>query len=113
MEIGWLIEELDEVIYLSDPETYEILFVNRACRKDLGLDSPDDYLGKPCYKVLQNRDEPCPFCTNHLLKPDETYVWEHQNQRVNRHYLLKDKLISYQGRPMRMEVALDLSLIHI
>ena len=44
MEIGWLIEELDEVIYLSDPETYEILFVNRACRKDLGLDSPDDYL---------------------------------------------------------------------
>ncbi|PWL40966.1 MAG: hypothetical protein DBY45_10805 [Clostridiales bacterium] len=109
MEIGWLIEELDEVIYLSDPETYEILFVNRACRKDLGLDSPDDYLGKPCYKVLQNRDEPCPFCTNHLLKPDETYVWEHQNQRVNRHYLLKDKLISYQGRPMRMEVALDIT----
>ena len=109
MEIDWLIEELDDVIYLSDPETYEILFVNRACRENLGLCTPEDYLGKPCYKMLQNRDEPCPFCTNHLLRPDEFYAWEHFNERDRRHYLLKDKLISYKGRKMRLEIAVDIT----
>ena len=109
MEIDWLIEELDDVIYLSDPETYEILFVNRACRENLGLHTPEDYLGKPCYKTLQNRDEPCPFCTNDLIRSDEIYAWEHFNERDRRHYLLKDKLISYKGRKMRLEIAVDIT----
>ena len=29
-------EELDELVYISDPETYEIIYMNRLLRESLG-----------------------------------------------------------------------------
>lgn len=45
-----LLEELNDVIYVSDPKTYELLFINRTIKEDLNI--IDDYIGKKCYKVL-------------------------------------------------------------
>ncbi|MFQ8581982.1 MAG: hypothetical protein ACLSA6_05265 [Holdemania massiliensis] len=76
-----LLEELNDVIYVSDPNTYELLFINRTIKEDLNI--IDDYIGKKCYAVLQGRDSPCPFCTNSKLKFNEYYVWEHTNELMN------------------------------
>lgn len=38
-----------------------------------------DYKGKKCYEVLQNRKEPCPFCTNAVLRRDQYYICKHHN----------------------------------
>ncbi|MBU0756244.1 MAG: hypothetical protein KJ645_13970, partial [Planctomycetes bacterium] len=79
-----MMEGLDDVIYVSDPETYELLYVNNAFRKNWG-----DGIGRKCYEVLQNWDAPCPFCTNerimgeHLGKP---YIWEFKNTVNQRWY---------------------------
>ena len=62
-----------------------------------------------CYKVLQGFEEPCPFCTNKLLKEDETYSWEYTNPIIKKHYLLKDRLIEWDGRTARMEIAFDIT----
>ncbi|MCB6419133.1 hypothetical protein LI193_10090, partial [Streptococcus salivarius] len=53
--------------------------------------------------------EPCPFCTNKLLKEDETYSWEYTNPIIKKHYLLKDRLIEWDGRTARMEIAFDIT----
>jgi len=50
----------DDIIYVAAPDTYELLFVNRAARDIWG----DDLIGRKCYEALQDRDAPCPFCTN-------------------------------------------------
>ena len=37
-----LLEELNDVIYVSDPKTYELLFINRTIKEDLNI--IDDYI---------------------------------------------------------------------
>ena len=68
-----------------------------------------DYQGRKCYRVLQGRDTPCPNCTNAQLRQDGFYVWDHYNEYCNRHFLLRDKLIEYSGRLVRLEIASDIT----
>lgn len=62
-----------------------------------------------CYEALQGRDAPCPFCNIPLMKADETYTWEFTNPLTKRHYLLKDRLMEWEGRMARMEIAFDIT----
>ena len=96
--------DISELMYVADPETYELLFINDAGRKTFGVDALD---GQKCYRVLQNADAPCSFCTNRFLKDGETYTWEYTNPITGCHYLLKDRLIEWDGRTARMEIAFD------
>lgn len=101
-----LLDALDEIVYVSDPNTHELLYANRCCRSLLPT---QDYKGKPCYALLQGKSAPCPFCTNARLTPDAFYVWEFNNSSMGRHFLLKDKLIDWNGQPARLEIAVDIT----
>ncbi len=54
-------------------------------------------------------DHPCPFCNSSCLKPGEICTWEHTNAVTGIHYLLKDRLMEWDGRPARMEIAFDMT----
>ena len=97
---------LDEIVYVSDPKTYELYYLNPAGRQLTGV---FDYNGQKCYKVLQGKDDPCEFCTNSLLNRDRFYFWELENKKLKRHFLLKDKLIPWQGKLARLELAVDIT----
>lgn len=101
-----IVEAMDDIVYISDPDTYEIYYLNSAGRYLTGV---YDYQGQKCYKVLQGRNDPCTFCTNRFLRKDSFYIWERDNKLLNRHFLLKDKLIPWRGKWARMEVAVDVS----
>ncbi len=101
-----IVEALDDIVYISDPVTHEIYYLNSAGRHLTGV---YDYQGQKCYKVLQGRTDPCDFCTNCYLKKDSFYIWERDNKLLNRHFLLKDKLVLWRGKWARMEVAVDVS----
>ncbi len=94
------------IYYISDPETYELYYLNPAGQSLFGV---RDYQGRKCYRVLQGRDTPCPNCTNARLRQDGFYVWDHYNKYCKRHFLLRDKLIEFRGRPMRLEIASDIT----
>lgn len=105
-------EELDgmnELIYISDIETFELLYMNTCGLKQFGLKNRQEISGRKCYEVLQGLDSPCSFCTNSKLNRDTFYEWQIQNPLTQHQYLLKDKLITYQGREARMESAMDIS----
>lgn len=102
------INEISELIYVSDIENYDLLFVNEAGKKTFQI---EDIQGLKCYKALQNLDAPCPYCTNRLLKPGENYSWEITNPVTKRHYMLKDRLIEWEGRSARLEIAFDMTLL--
>jgi PAS domain S-box-containing protein len=104
-----LLDGIDDVIYVSDPESYELLHVNDAFKRIWGPDA----VGRLCYQVLQERNSPCPFCTNSIIFGDEfgaRHIWEFQNQTTGRWYRCADKAIQWtDGRWVRFELAADIS----
>ena len=101
-------DSIDEPIYVSDPETYEILFVNEAFRRYWG-----DREGYKCYQVMQERSEPCEFCTNDRIfgeNAGQPYVWEFWNPSNRRWYRCLDRAIPWpDGRLVRCQMALDIT----
>lgn len=100
-----LLNEISELVYVSDPETYELLFVNQTGCQTLHL---ENYKHKKCYEVLQGKTSPCEFCTNDRLCDDNFYTWEFTNPSIGRHFLLKD-IIQWRGKTARMEIAFDIT----
>ena len=104
-----LFDWIDEPIYVSDPDTYEILFANKKIKELFG----EKILGKKCYKIFQNLNHPCPFCTNkHIFRENlgKTHVWESQNRKNKRWYRHIDKAIEWPGgKHVRFELAIDIT----
>ncbi len=103
-----IIREFDgvsEIVYVADIKDYVLLFLNKAGLKAFGYDSLEQVEGKKCYEVLQGRKSPCPFCTNGKLHKDKYLEWRHKNRPTGKEYRLKDKLISWEGREARIEIA--------
>jgi len=103
-----ILENFPEVLYVTDPQTHEVLFVNRVFREMLG----NDPQGGICYEKFQGLSGPCPFCTNiTLLETRQPCVWEHYNPLVDKHFMINDQLILWpDGREVRFELAVDISL---
>ena len=100
------LNDISEMMYVSDVETHELLFLNEAGMRNFHLDSIE---GKRCYEVLHGRSEPCPFCGEHFTDYDTIVTWENTNPITGRHYLLKDRLIEWNDRPARLEIAFDVT----
>lgn len=103
-----IFDSTDEPIYVADPKTYELLFVNEAFKKYWG-----DAVGQICHKALQNLDAPCPFCTNDIIfgeKLGKTHIWEFQNRTTDRWFRCIDRAIEWpDGREVRYEMAIDIT----
>ena len=103
-----IFDSIDEPIYISLPETYELLFANKALKKIY-----PDYAPGKCYEVLQNREFPCPFCTNDIIfgeKYGRQHIWEHYNLSTDKWFRCIDKAIQWpDGRMVRYEMAIDIT----
>lgn len=106
-----ILEGLDALVYVSDMQTYELLYLNKYAKNEVG-----DGVGKLCYETLQGeRTTPCEFCTNDKLvgpdgQPTGPYIWEFQNTRNKRWYKIADRAIQWnEGRLARLEIATDIS----
>ena len=106
MDIHAILDQIDEIIYISDIETNELLYLNRSGRNLFGTIPP----GAKCYEFLQGQESPCQFCTNGLLKNSTGHrcSWVRQHPTVG-NMLLHDSLIEYNGRLCRMEMAVDVN----
>lgn len=109
--LSLIVDEGNDVTYLSDIENYKLYFVNRKGLEILGNPGVDEWYGRPCYEVLQNRMGPCPFCTNHLLKEGSFYEWSFYNEHMKRNFVKRGTIVSFNGRKTRMEFAIDVTKI--
>lgn len=103
-------ENLNEIEYVCDMDTYELEYMNRKALQEWGFTSLEQVKGKKCYEVLQNCSKPCEFCTNHLLKEGEFHEWQHYNSVADKDYALKDTMVELDGKRYRMELAIDMSV---
>ncbi len=99
-------EELEQIVFISDLRTNELLFINRKGREFLGI---ENYRKKKCYEVFQGRTKVCEFCNGQDLNTKKICVWHHKNMHTNRHYILRDELIPWENHTVRMELAFDIT----
>ncbi len=107
-----ILDSIDALVYVADMETYELLFINQRGRARLG-----DIVGQKCYETIHfGQNEPCSFCTNHILveKNQSTGVhqWEFRNPHNSRWYDCRDRAIRWtDGKLVRLEIATDITSI--
>ena len=103
-----IFDSIDEIVYVSDPDTHRVLYANRAARNIFG-----DMIGQKCFRVLQKLRSPCPFCSNNKIfgrNIGKTHIWEFRNKVNNKWYRCIDKAISWpDGRMVRYEMAIDIT----
>jgi signal transduction histidine kinase/DNA-binding response OmpR family regulator/HPt (histidine-containing phosphotransfer) domain-containing protein len=70
-----ILNSLDAIIYITNPKTGEIVFINENSKKYYNI--KDDCIGKVCYTVFQeNRNLKCSFCPCYQLDKDPGKVIE-------------------------------------
>jgi diguanylate cyclase (GGDEF)-like protein len=111
LSISTILDSIDAVVYVSDMETYELIFINQY-----GLAEWGEPQGRPCWQVLQSGQMgPCDFCTNKLLvdqhgNPTGVHVWDFKNTVNDRWYQCRDQAIPWpDGRLVRLEIATDIT----
>ena len=110
-QMSTIFDSLNALVYVSDLETHELLFMNKYGMALTGSDGQ----GKRCYEVLQpGQTEPCSHCTNDQLvrdgAPQPDCVWEFHNPLTGRWYQCIDRAIRWtDGRLVRLEIAIDVS----
>ncbi len=104
-----ILDSIEAQIFVADMETHEVLFVNRKMKDLFG----DHALGQLCYRVFQNQERPCGFCTNNQLldergEPGPVRQWERFNPVTGRWYVHYDRAVRWLGgKIVRMQVAFD------
>lgn len=98
-------------IYVTDPETDEILFMNSSMKRAFGLEAPE---GQVCWKVLQSGQQGrCTFCPVRMLSESQdtpAYVWEEKNTITGRTYENYDSLIRWtDGRFVHFQHSTDVT----
>lgn len=104
-EVLYNYDVLGELVYISDVETYDMLYANEGTKQLIG----GPYEGRKCYEAIMGNDAPCDFCTNRFLTHDSYYAWTRYNENLSGYYALKDRLIDWKGRTARLEIAFDMS----
>ena len=100
-------ENLNEVVYVADVDTHELIYMNKKTLEIYNLHSLDELKGKKCHELLQKSLAPCAFCNNDDLEEGCFREWQYYNPIVKRNYVLKDTLIVEGDRRYRMEIAID------
>ena len=103
-----LFDSIDEIIYVTDMDTHEILYSNKAVQK--AFQKP--LIGEKCYKEFQGLALPCEFCTNPIIKTlnYQPYHWEYHNPLLNADFRITDRVIKWpDGRDVRFEMAIDIT----
>ena len=103
-------DTLDEIVYVSDLNSFELIYMNQKALRVYGFHSVDEIAGKKCYEVLQQCSTPCSMCNNRSLKQGYFTEWAYYNPILDRRLIIKDTLITEKGKNYRMELAFDNSM---
>lgn len=109
--LGTILDSLDALVYVSDMQTHELLYMNAYGRALWG-----EPVGRKCWQTIQSEQTgPCSFCTNPRLldakgEPTGPYVWEFQNTVNGQWYQCRDQAIRWSdGRLVRLEIATEIT----
>ncbi len=103
-----VLDEGNDIIYLSDPENYKLYYLNKRALYVLGNPKREEWFEKPCYQVLCGSEIPCDCCTKktHARNND---IREYFNNKMGLHLQSKDMIIEINNRNLHVGIAIDVS----
>ncbi len=102
-------ENMKEIVYVSDMDTYEMVYMNRYGREVLKCGTLEEIVGQPCYRMVRKCSSKCSICINKDLKSGEFIEWKNYNGLLGKTYLMKSTMIEDEGKRYRLEIAVDIS----
>ena len=109
-----VLEGMRTSIYVTDPETDEILYMNGFMKHDYGVENPE---GQVCWKVLQSGlTERCSFCPiDDLVRSEEEVPlveWDEESPVTGRTYRNYDSLVTWvDGRRVHLQQSVDVTAL--
>lgn len=99
--------ELNEIVYVVDIDSYEVVYMNRRAREAYGVEK-DDFQGRKCYELLSGGAYPCASC--HSKKLRSGYFREEvcYNPVIRRRISLKETIVEEEGKKYRFVLAVDM-----
>ena len=108
-QLGAVMDAIPADIYVMDPDSYTVLFMNKGMLRRLG----EEAIGKPCWQAFGHASGPCASCRMPALlegAPGEAMVWEEVNPATGKTFVNIDTMISWpDGRRVKLQVASDVS----
>ena len=108
--LSTILNALDSLIYVTDRDTYEILFMNDSLKHHAGFEGEE--AGRLCYEILYQNSEPCVFCKLNQLEKEENqvFVWEECHYKTKREYRNSDRNIVWpDGRRVHLQHSVDIT----
>jgi CheY-like chemotaxis protein/nitrogen-specific signal transduction histidine kinase/HPt (histidine-containing phosphotransfer) domain-containing protein len=105
-----ILNSIDALIYISDPDTGKILFVNNFMKVQFGRLN-EDFVGEYCYKSFRGQDKTCDFCPCYRLKeePEAKIIWDENASLLKKYVRHFDCLIDWpDGRKVHLQHAVDI-----
>ena len=106
-----VLDGLDTMIFVTDPDTSEILFINDNMKRHYGIEG--DVVGLICYEIFRRgQNERCVFCPCFQLdkEPDELIVWEERSLSKDRVYRNIDRYIEWpNGRKAHLQQSIEIT----
>lgn len=100
MEIKDFFDELDELVYIVNMETYELFFLNKKAKK---LYEKETFFGEKCYATLYGKDQPCMGCPHSNLKKNEFIKHKSIHKKLAKELVWKGTLIEWEGKTCHIE----------
>ena len=102
-------DNMDELVMISDPETHEMVYMNKVAQQAYHLKGPQDYEGRSCHEVLEAQKTPCADCPVPILRQDKFHVVTHHSLKAGLDLLVRDTLVPWRGRALHFVMALNLN----
>lgn len=109
MQAPWeYFEHFSDLVYVSDMDTHELVYLNKYARELYGFSSHEEYKGKKCYHVIQQLTHVCDFCTRQTLLESGSAEWTYRNPATAHSFRIKDSLMLFGGRRFHVTLAIDI-----
>lgn len=104
MDLQTILDQMGEIVYVSDQATYELKYLNQTGIQRFGAPVP----GTKCYAHLCGRTSPCKFCAQDQAAScqKQRQAWLRERPNLG-NVLLSHSLIEYEGRPCRLGTVTD------
>ncbi|MDD4692395.1 PAS domain-containing protein, partial [Eubacterium aggregans] len=103
-----LVNDSQNLIYVSDISTYELFYINRTGLKSIGREQ-DDYTQQKCYTFLFGRSTPCDFCKISQMSTDCFLERDYEYTVTGQIFTMRGKLIEWNGIPAHVEYIDDVT----
>lgn len=101
-------EELNEIVYVADMDSHELVYMNRMARELYGLQSKEEVKGKKCYEVISDSLNPCAACNCEKLEQGCFFEEVCYRPVIGKSLLLKNTVLEAEGRRYRFELAVNI-----